>query len=295
VQYESWTGQVAVAGFDIVVQAVTVFVLPNPGQVFSMTVSSTFFVPEIPSAQAGAAQSTPAGNGGASDLSPGFTQVTSALGPGRLTEPENSAPAPPVLAFAVTLSSTSELAALSFSGLRPPPVTVTEQAPWVSLREYGGHRTSGNGFLDPLMETAPVTAAGPPPLSADESFAVAEAAPVEVATTQDAETYLHPLYQVAERGDRSGVTDLSETGLAQAAVETSMTTPPNRWTQETPQRPASGPPSQPATPTRKEAAGTLRRFGRTLIPIAATWAVIQAVHAGILNKPRQGREPETRL
>ena len=294
VQFVTWAGQAAVAGYDIVVQAVTIFVLPTPGQVFSWTVSGTFIVPETPSLPSAAANPTPPGNEGSSLSSPAPAQVGGSTGgPVRLLQLPVFAPSAPVLAFAVTLSASGrESSALSLSGLRPPPVTVTEQSPWASLREHGGHRPSTGSLPDPLTETAPATAAGPPPPSSDESFAIAEAAPVEIAAAEDSETYLHPLYQVAERGELSGPRQLSGTGLVQAALERSVITTPNRWTQETDRLPEPDPVSQQATSSRKEAAHTFRRLGRALVPIAATWAVLQAMHTGILKAPAQ-RQPRS--
>jgi hypothetical protein len=271
-----------------------------------MTVSSTLIVPEFSAALSGAAATAAAGSEGSSAPSPVSTEFTDALVPVRPLQAPSSAAAPPELAFAVTLSSGgAELAALALSGLRPPPATATEQAPWTNLHEYGGHRPLANNFIDQLAfgaglltppdpETAAATAAGPPPFSDDERLASAESAPVETVTIQDAETYLHPLYQVAERGDRSAVTDLSGTALAPSTADRGPWTMVREAERALPPGPTVHGPRSTDHGPRSTVVGTLRRFGRTLVPIAATWAVIQAVHSGFLIGPRRSSDEEAR-
>ena len=150
--------------------------------------------------------------------------------------------------------------------LRPLPIA----ASWVAAATQLGPLAavfSAWGQSDPDVISAywadeSLAALGPTD-GGDENPALAQLPQDSVTLAhRNVETYLQPLYQVAERGDVA-VMDLSVPILARELPG-----------------PATERRSDEGSAPRQESASTFRRIGRTLLPAAAAWAILQAIYTG---------------
>jgi hypothetical protein len=96
----------------------------------------------------------------------------------------------------------------------------------------------------------------------------------------EAETYRLPLHQAAERGDLVRLIDLPgtvfvpATGFAERNGNAPRNLPPHAVI-----------PASSASSSCKSQAGRFARLGRTLLPVAATWAILQGIYAGMVRTP----------